>query len=214
MARRPATTVTPFIVDAVGAQSIGDPNAALSLIVFSDFQCPFCGQFVRSTYKSIESEFVRTAKVRYVFRYFPLESHPLAKAASVAASCAGAQGRFWQMHDLLFSMDHIIADDTFTAETNMLGLDRRMFLKCQSRGVQLDVERDIKEGQRIGVVSTPTFFIGHNHSDGRIVITKKIRGSVDIKAFEVDLRDALNEREPDLSNLKSIHQVTDINGNR
>src|ERR1017187_3493654 len=85
-------------------------TASLAIVEFSDFQCPFCGWYARDTYAELNREFITTGKVAYGFRNFPLEhAHPMALLAAETAACAGFQGRFWEMHDMLFSNQRALA---------------------------------------------------------------------------------------------------------
>lgn len=83
---------------------LGDMNAKVTLIEYSDFQCPFCDKFFRETYPLLKKEYVDTGKVRLVYRHFPLSFHPLAEPAARASECANEQGKFWEMHDGIFKL--------------------------------------------------------------------------------------------------------------
>ncbi len=82
---------------------LGDPGAPVTIIEFSDFQCPFCQKFHSETFPQIKKTYIDTGKVRFVYRDFPLSFHPGAQPAAEAAECAHAQGKFWEMHEALFS---------------------------------------------------------------------------------------------------------------
>lgn len=92
---------TPPTVDDDAVK--GDANAPVTIIEFTDYQCPFCSRHFEQTFGQIESEYIDTGKVKYVVRDFPLGFHPNAQKAAEAAECAGDQGRYWEMHDQLFS---------------------------------------------------------------------------------------------------------------
>jgi protein-disulfide isomerase len=82
----------------------GEKNAKVTLVEFSDYQCPFCARHVRATLPPLESEYIATGKIKYVFRNFPIASiHPLAFKAHEAANCSGEQDKYWEMHDRLFA---------------------------------------------------------------------------------------------------------------
>lgn len=83
----------------------GSKSAKVVMIVYSDFECPFCGRFAREILPELERRYVATGEVAFVFHHLPLAFHPLATQAAVSAECAGQQGRFWEAHDLLFSFD-------------------------------------------------------------------------------------------------------------
>ncbi len=82
----------------------GDPNAPITIVEYSDFECPYCGRFYADTYKQIDAEYIKTGKAKLVFKDFPLTIHPQAPKAAEAARCAQEQGKFWEMHDKLFDL--------------------------------------------------------------------------------------------------------------
>jgi len=96
---KPAKAAISIDDDAI----LGDPNAPVTIIEFSDFECPFCQRFFSETLSQIQKEYIDTGKARLVYRDFPLSFHPGAQPAAEAAECAKAQGKFWEMHDLIFS---------------------------------------------------------------------------------------------------------------
>ena len=141
--------------------SKGDPNAPLTLVEFSDYQCPFCARHFRDTLPQIEAEYIKTGKLRYVFRDFPLDFHAQAERAAQAAQCAGDQGKYWPMHDQLFSDPRAISLDDFTVQATAIGLDLVRFNTCLSeKKYAEEVKKDLKEGQQLGITGTPGFFIG------------------------------------------------------
>jgi protein-disulfide isomerase len=138
----------------------GSEDAPL-VIEYADFECPFCA--------ALSAKLAR-AQVRRVFRHFPVRSsHPRAWAAACAAEAAGAQGRFWEMHELLFSDQGRLEDPHLWARARTLGLDLERF-DADRRGDALKarVRRDFESGVRAGVVTTPTVFAGGRMLSGRI----------------------------------------------
>jgi len=101
----------------------GDLNAPVTIIEFSDFQCPYCGRFFKSTLTEIERDYIKTGKVRYVFRDFPLDFHKQAPKASEAANCAGEQGKYWEMHDKLFENQNALMVDKLRQYAAEVGLE-------------------------------------------------------------------------------------------
>jgi protein-disulfide isomerase len=144
---------------------IGSPDAPVTIIEFSDFQCPFCAAFFSETLPTIKTDYIDTEKVRMVYRDFPLSNiHPHAEEAAEAANCASEQGKFWEYHDLLFQNQQIWASGNTTVElrgyASNLGLDETAFDQCLSSGRYADeVSKDLMDGQTAGVTGTPTFFI-------------------------------------------------------
>lgn len=139
---------------------IGSENAPVVIIEFSDYQCPFCQRFYKQTEKRLLEEY--RGKIKLVYRDFPLEQiHPLALNASVAANCAGEQGKYWELHDLLFeNVQEWSKTGNFTKYAMELGLDVDKFEACLSNKSMVDeVRKDLQDGLKAGVTGTPTFFI-------------------------------------------------------
>jgi protein-disulfide isomerase len=149
-------------VSTDGAPFQGEKNAKVVMVEFSDFQCPFSGRYNTQTYSQVIDEYVKTGKVKYVFRDFPLESlHPLALKAAEATRCAGEQGKFWEMHDRLFKNQQALDPKELPGHATVLELDVPKFQQCLSTGkYAADVKKDAADGQKLGVRGTPTFFFG------------------------------------------------------
>ncbi len=163
----PTTGPTPAaIAPSDDALIMGDPNAPVTIVEFSDFQCPFCARYFQETWSQLKTEFVDTGRVRYVFKDFPIISiHPQAPKAHEAARCAGDQGEYWTMHDRIFAgqsewsgrSDHVAVFKSYAAE---LGLETSDFDTCLDSGRWASaVNVDLAEGASLGVSGTPTFFI-------------------------------------------------------
>jgi protein-disulfide isomerase/plastocyanin len=160
----------------------GDPNAAVTIVEFSDFECPFCGKYVREAYPQIVSEYIDTGKVKYVFRDFPLDFHQSAQKAGEAAECAGEQGKYWEMHDYLFVNQDYLAVENLKGYAKDLGLDTADFNECLDSGAMADeVKADMADGQKYGVSGTPAFFING----------KMISGAQPFAAFKAEIDAAL-----------------------
>jgi protein-disulfide isomerase len=168
-----------------GNHVIGDQRAAIALVEFADFQCPYCGEYARDTFKHLQRRFIDTGRVRYIFRSFPLvQVHPQALGAARAAACAGDQNEFWPMHDLLFQRSAQLNDADLRRNAGTLHLDVQRFERClQSRSAEL-LNDDIAEGHRLGVASTPTFFIGTVQPDGTLAAAIRIRGAQPMDVFQ------------------------------
>ncbi|NOX71204.1 MAG: DsbA family protein [Candidatus Micrarchaeota archaeon] len=138
----------------------GDPNAPVTIVEWSDFQCPFCGRFFRETLTQIEENYIKTGKVKLVYRDFPLSFHQYAQKAAEAAECAGEQGKFWEMHDKLFSEGVDGGVDTYKRYAQQIGLDAGEFNNCLDAGkMASEIAKDIKDGQANGIRGTPGFII-------------------------------------------------------
>lgn len=139
----------------------GSPDAPVTIIEFSDFQCPFCERFFSQTYPSLVKNYIDTGKVRFIYRDFPLNFHPNAQKAAEAAECAGEQGKFWEMHDRIFNnQGAITVPDLKTYAKDIAGLDTSKFNECLDSGLMApEVQKDLKDGSSAGVTGTPTFFV-------------------------------------------------------
>jgi protein-disulfide isomerase len=149
----------------------GPADAAVTLVEYGDYECPFCG----AAYPIIKEVQARTGEVlRFVFRNFPITtSHPHAERAAEAAEAAGAQGRFWEMHDLLYENQKRLRDQDLHSYAEQLGLDVEPFDRELAEHVHVErIREDFMSGVRSGVNGTPTFYVnGVRHDDSYDVDT-------------------------------------------
>jgi protein-disulfide isomerase len=163
----------------------GAKAAKVAIIEFSDFQCPFCGRFAKETLPQLKRDFIEAGKARFIYRDNPLESiHPFALRASAAAECAGQQGKYWEMHDAIFSKQGELADANLVDRARSLRLDAAQFSNCLKESALQAVKEDQAEAARLGLQSTPIFLIGRIQSDGTIKVTKRINGAAPYEAFK------------------------------
>ncbi len=157
----------------------GDPDAPITIVEFSDFQCPFCARFHVQTLPSLLDEYIESGKVNLVYRDFPIQSiHPNALPAAVAAECANEQGKYWEYHDMLFEkqngwnrLDSNTAISTFSQYATDVGLEQQQFDSCLGSGKYLEeVQKDLSDGKDYGITGTPGFFIG-NEEIGFVKLT-------------------------------------------
>ena len=143
----------------------GDPDAELTLVEYGDYECPHCGR-AYGIVKQVQKHFGR--RLRFVFRNFPLSQiHPNAQTAAETAEFAGAHGRFWEMHDLIFENQDRLGQPLLFALTEQLGLDPQDLRDALTAGeFEPRVRRDFLSGVRSGVNGTPTFFVGAQRHDG------------------------------------------------
>ena len=150
---------------------IGNPNAPITIIEFSDFQCPFCAKFHIQTLPKIIDEYIKEGTVKLVFRDFPIQSiHSNALPASLAAECANEQGKFKEMHDKLFdkqnewnnkNIDNVII--LFNQYALEIGLEEEKFDSCLRNGKYVEeIQKDLNDGRTYGISGTPGFFIGND----------------------------------------------------
>lgn len=157
-------------VSIAGNLVMGKKDAPVTMIEFSDYQCPFCKRFFETTLPTLKAEYIETGKVRYVFRDFPLDQiHPQARKAAEAAHCAGDQGKYWEMHDLLFQSQQALQVESLKTHARSLRLKGTAFDSCLDRGTYAgEVQKDFDDGVAAGVRGTPSFFIGKTRSDDTI----------------------------------------------
>lgn len=146
-------------VSVGNAATYGSADAKVTIVEFSDFQCPFCSKGA-NVLNEIKKKYGK--KVRVAFKNYPLPFHSHAKVAAIAGLCANEQGsnKFWKMHDEMFANQDKLMESGLIAAAAKVGLDNDKFKSClKSKKYQKQVEAEMKEGQAIGVKSTPTFFV-------------------------------------------------------
>ena len=150
----------------------GNPSAALWIIEMSDFQCPYCKTWHDSTYPSVVREYVATGKVRLAYLNFPLRMHPNAEPAAEAAMCASVQGKFWEMHDAIFThqerwVPKTDAQPVFDSLAVPLGMDMTAWRTCVSKHLTRPlIQADYERSASAGIKSTPSFFVGDQGISG------------------------------------------------
>jgi len=157
-AARPEPSQPVQLVVSDGDHIRGNKNAPITIVEFSDFECPFCGRF-HPTMQQVMQEY--GDKVRWVYKHFPLDSiHPNARPAAEASECAAEQNKFWEFADKLFLNQQSLSTDFYTATARELGLDVNKFSSCVStRKYQSVVDKGMQEGLSAGVNGTPSNFI-------------------------------------------------------
>jgi len=166
-------------IETAGAPSRGSASAPVTIVEFSDFQCPFCVR-ARPSVKRVREAY--GDKVRFVFRHFPLDFHAQAQKAGEAAACAGDQGKFWEMHDTLWANTAKLGVSDLKAHAAALGLDAAAFDKCLDSGAYAALlAKDEEAGRAYGVSGTPAFFV-----NGRPLV-----GAQPFEAFQQVIDDEL-----------------------
>ncbi len=146
-----------FTVSADNDPFMGDANGKITIIEFSDFECPFCAR-VKPTIHKLIKEY--KGQVKIVFRDFPLSFHSKAKLAAISAECANDQGKFWEYHDKLFDNQRALDRENLEKYAGELKLNVSEFKKCLDDPAKAsEVDKDIADAKKLGVKSTPTFFI-------------------------------------------------------
>ena len=184
-------------VNIAGAPFKGKTDAPVTIVEFSDYQCGFCGRHARQTLPLLDKEFVQTGRVKYVFRSFPNEAtHKLAPKAHEAASCAGEQGNYWGMHDLLFATPDALQPANLPRHASALGLAMPRFTQCLESSRYLEQTRkDAAQGRALGVSGSPTFFLGVATGSGdQVTVLRTIRGAKPFQVFKDTIEQLLASR--------------------
>lgn len=149
------------ILDPGGEYSLGRADAPVTIVEYSDYECPFCDRFRTGTFPDIKKNFIDTGKVRFVKRDLPLSAHPNALKAAQAGRCAGDQGKVWEMHDLLSANSSVLGPDVYARFARELSLDAQAFQACIGSDRHLaDIRASAQGAAAIGIASTPSFIIG------------------------------------------------------
>jgi len=185
---QPEAPPLPAELAVDGAPFKGAADAKLTIVEFSDFQCPFCARHWNQTYAQLDKSYIATGAARYVFRHFPLERiHPQAFRAGAAAACAAGQNRFWDMHDRLFANQQALLPNDLLAHALALGLDEPKFTACLQAQGPARVRQDMALGAQVGVNSTPTFFLGLTMPDGKVKVLRRLSGALPFATFKTTL---------------------------
>lgn len=160
--------VGPVDVEPGDLPILGNADAKVEIIEFSDFECPFCKAMYDEALVQIKKDYVDTGKVKFSYRHYPLESiHPNAKKAAEASECANEQGKFWEYHDQLFenqddwvSLTSDALNEKFVEFATTIGIDGATLGECVTSGrMAKQVEDDLADGTEAGVDGTPATFI-------------------------------------------------------
>jgi protein-disulfide isomerase len=171
----------PISIPTEGSPVLGPQNATVTLIEFSDFQCPYCAQATPQIEQLLK---LYPSTVRLIFKQFPLDFHPHAEIAAEASLAAQKQGKFWAIHDALFASRDNLSRDNILAIASQNGLDVPRFTSdMNSSTVRDTVARDIRDGEQAGVEGTPTIFI-----NGR-----KFNGPIDVSVLQPLIDDQLKK---------------------
>jgi protein-disulfide isomerase len=154
------TQQEPIEIDEGDDAVLGSPDAPVTIIEYSDYQCPFCSRFWSDTLPLIKENYIDTGKVKFIYKDFPLSLHPQAQVSAEATECVRAQGgdeAFWKMHDQIFANQGSISEDNLLKWANEIGYD---ITSCLDDGTFADeVQADLAEGTSAGISGTPGFII-------------------------------------------------------
>ena len=166
VAEAPTPQYIRYEIPTEGFPSHGPADAPITIVEFSDYQCPFCSRFHDETYQALLDAY--PGQIRFVYRNFPLDFHQNAFPAAEAALCAGDQNSYWEMHEVLFGnqaslnneIGEVLGQTTYTQYATELGLDITVFEDCMTtHKYEQTILDDMEFSKNLGVQSTPTFFI-------------------------------------------------------
>jgi protein-disulfide isomerase len=179
-----------------GRPALGANNAPVTIVEFTDYECPFCKRFHRTTFGSLKRDYIDTGKVRWIVLDLPLPMHPNAKTAAQVAHCAGEQDHFWEMRTVLFEKAPLPKPESLSEFGQQLGLDQQAFDDCLASDKYLDqIDADSEAATEIRVTGTPTFIVGKSRSDW--IDGQKIVGAQSFAVFDGAIRLLLSDEAPD-----------------
>jgi protein-disulfide isomerase len=171
-------------VEEAGRPALGPAGAPITMIEFSDFQCPYCLRVFPTLMKVLDTYGDR---IRLVYRHYPLKNHPQARPAAEASQCAHEQGKFWPFHNLLFEKPGQLSDEQLKQAAVAVGIEPAAFNACvDSHKYAADVDADMQAGDQAGVSGTPAFFI-----NGRL-----LSGAQPFEAFKAVIDEELARARP------------------
>jgi protein-disulfide isomerase len=139
---------------------LGSADAPVTIVIFGDYECPYCKKAADTAEVRIRKEYVETGKVKLVFRDYPLEFHASARIAAEAAQCALPQGKYWEYHDALFARQSELATLDYVGLAKSLGLNAEEFKSCIDTGTyKNEIEIDRRAGMALGIEGTPASFV-------------------------------------------------------
>jgi protein-disulfide isomerase len=152
----------------------GSPDAPVEITEYADYQCPYCQTFATLQMPTIEERLIKTGRLRWRYRDFPLQQHQFARLAAHAAACADEQGKYWEQHDRIYEGQSEWAaardaGDNFRDYASAVGLDLGRYDQCMESGKYAGrIQASQEEASRVGVASTPTLLVGGRLYQGRI----------------------------------------------
>jgi protein-disulfide isomerase len=173
--------------------SLGRSDAPLTMLEFTDYQCPFCRRFQAETWPLLKKNYIDTGKLRFIVRDLPLQFHSAARPAAEAAHCAAEQGKFWEMHHALLSGDDPLANGGIERRAKALGLDTARLQTCmKANRYESAIARNIAAADALNIHGTPSFVIGRLANGG--LEGQLVDGAQPYDEFDAALKQLLAER--------------------
>jgi protein-disulfide isomerase len=184
--QRPTTTS----VSTQGNPIFGAPNAPITLVEFTDYQCPFCKRFVKDTLPELKKNYIDTGKLRLVLRDLPRSFHKLAKPAARAAHCAGEQNKYWLLHDAMFKVPKLSTEEHIFSAAEEASLDMSAFKQCfESDRYNKEIDKDVADASKAQINGTPGFVLGKTTPD--VIQGTLISGVMPYSYFDAEIKKLL-----------------------
>ena len=182
--------------DVAESPVMGRQDAPVTLVEFSDYQCPFCQRFFSAVLPELKRDYIDTGKVRYIFKDYPLEQiHAQAQKAAEAARCAGDQGKYWEMHDQLFRHQQTLSTSQLSGYAGALALDTTEFDACLTSGKYVSlIETERTDGTLAGFQGTPGFIVAKTTANNAVEGTA-VHGAQPVTVFRALIDDLLHENQ-------------------
>jgi protein-disulfide isomerase len=176
------------ITDLSGVSMLGSKSAPLTIVEYTDYQCPFCQRFHVTAFSELKKEYIDTGKVRFFSKDMPLDFHPNAMRAAQAARCAGEQSKFWELRDTMGANPDKLDIDHILGFAGDLKMDTAALRTCiDSTKYKEPVQRDVLEAMKIGANGTPTFIVGKSMGEG--VDGELLVGAMPFQMFDTKLKE-------------------------
>jgi protein-disulfide isomerase len=185
--QQPGDQVIKAQVSIQGAYTMGSKDAPMTIVEFTDFQCPYCQRFHVNTFAELKRDYIDTGKVRFVSRDLPLDFHPNAMQAAEAGRCAGEQGQFWAMRDRMNANPDKLDMGSLVSWAQDLKMNVNGFRACvEGQKYKNAIQSDIQMAQKIGANGTPSFVVGKSTPDG--VDGELVVGAMPYQLFDEKLK--------------------------
>jgi len=171
--------------------SLGRGDAPITMVEFTDYQCPYCMRFHTTVFEDLKKNYVDTGKLRFISHDLPLGFYANAMGAARAGRCAGEQGKFWELRNLLINSSKDLSPEAINKYAQGVGLDMTAFRACfDSDKYKDEIQKDVAEANALGITGTPTFVIGRTAPDK--IEGPRFVGAMPYAFFEARLKEALD----------------------
>ncbi len=190
--QKPSRPTSAAVKIRKGTHAMGSNSAPVTVVEFTDYQCPFCLRFIKTTFPSLKRDYIDTGKVRWVALNMPLPFHKDARKAAQAAQCAGDQNKFWEMRAELFANPKQLAEADLPQHAARVGLDVAAFKACLASDRHLaEIDQEGNDARAVQLTGTPSFIVGKTASDkisGQVVV-----GAQPLNVFTSAIQKALDQ---------------------